>query len=106
MTYMLSLFIFLIFFINDDHDNIVEVGGNSAGQSSNRGSSDQDGHKVFIPFRAYSARKGVCHQYNTIQKNKNVVFLYSYNLSNFPLINSNFLLVMIMCEDSSERGYC
>ncbi|TMW99856.1 hypothetical protein EJD97_001845 [Solanum chilense] len=36
-----------------------QVGGNSAGQSSNRGSSDQDGHKVFIPFRAYSARKGI-----------------------------------------------
>ncbi|XP_015078121.1 U-box domain-containing protein 35-like isoform X2 [Solanum pennellii] len=36
-----------------------QVGGNSAGQSSNRGLSDQDGHKVFIPFRAYSARKGI-----------------------------------------------
>ncbi|XP_049368407.1 U-box domain-containing protein 35-like [Solanum verrucosum] len=36
-----------------------QVGGNGAGQSSNRGLSDQDSHKVFIPFRAYSARKGI-----------------------------------------------
>lgn len=79
--YMLSIF---LNFINDDRDDFVEVGGNGAGQSSNRGLSDQDSHKVFIPFRAYSARKGVRQstQYNT--KNKNVVFLYSYNLSNFP----------------------
>ncbi|MCD7467833.1 hypothetical protein HAX54_005479, partial [Datura stramonium] len=36
-----------------------QVGANGAGQNSNRGLSDQDTHKVFIPFRAYSARKGI-----------------------------------------------
>ncbi|XP_009591658.1 U-box domain-containing protein 35-like isoform X1 [Nicotiana tomentosiformis] len=32
---------------------------NGVVQGSNRGLSDQDTHKVFTPFRAYSARKGI-----------------------------------------------
>lgn len=32
---------------------------NGVVQGSNRGLSDQDTPKVFTPFRAYSARKGV-----------------------------------------------
>ncbi|CAN4125054.1 unnamed protein product [Withania somnifera] len=35
------------------------VGANGASQSSNGGLSDQDTNKVFTPFGAYSARKGI-----------------------------------------------
>ncbi|KAK4367276.1 hypothetical protein RND71_015156 [Anisodus tanguticus] len=76
----------------DDDDisaTFVEAGDNGAGQSSNRGLSDQNTHKVFTPFRAYSARKGIAVKEVVIEDisvSKGLLdYINSYRVTNIVL---------------------
>ncbi|XP_060175531.1 U-box domain-containing protein 35-like [Lycium barbarum] len=61
----------------------------SAGQSSNRGLSDQDTHKVFTQCRAYSARKGIAVKEVVIEDisvSKGLLdYINSYHVTNIVL---------------------
>ncbi|PHT44878.1 hypothetical protein CQW23_14036 [Capsicum baccatum] len=66
-----------------------QVSANGAGQSSNRGLSEQETHKVFTPFRAYSARKGIAVKEVVIEDisvSKGLLdYINSYRVSNIIL---------------------